>query len=73
MGAVATVVIVCEGGERLLVAQVGDTRAYLLSEDEFFQICADEDNVAYLVDNGLLSDDDAFRVTQILNTFDWRP
>lgn len=70
VGAVATVVIVCEEGQRLLVAQVGDTRAYLLSDGEFFQICEDEDNVAYLLENGFINDDDAYRVTQILNTFD---
>ncbi len=70
VGAVATVVIVCEDGKRLLVAQVGDTRAYVLSGGEFFQICEDEDNVAYLLQAGLLNDDDAYRITQILNTFD---
>ena len=70
VGAVATVVIVCEEGKRLLVAQVGDTRAYLLSEGEFFQICEDEDNIAYLVQSGMIDDDDAYRITQIINTFD---
>jgi serine/threonine protein phosphatase PrpC len=70
VGAVATVVIVCEAGQRLLVAQVGDTRAYLLSDGEFFQICEDEDNIAYLVQSGLINDDDAYRITQIINTFD---
>ena len=70
VGAVATVVIVCEAGQRLLVAQVGDTRAYLLSDGEFLQICEDEDNIAYLVQSGLLNEDDGYRITQIINTFD---
>src|SRR5690349_13459127 len=41
VGAVLTVVVVCENGKRLLVIQVGDTRAYLFSEDELIQLCAD--------------------------------
>ena len=45
VGAVATVVVICEGGKRLLVSQVGDTRAYVLTEGELIQICEDEDNI----------------------------
>lgn len=70
VGAVATVVIVCENGARLLTAQVGDTRAYLLSEGELIQLCYDEDNIEYLVSQGQLSAEDGDRITHILNTFD---
>lgn len=70
IGAVATVVIVCENGTRLLVGQVGDTRAYLYSVGELIQLLDDEDNVSYLVQNGIMSEEDGQRVTEILNTFD---
>jgi PPM family protein phosphatase len=70
VGAVTTVAIVCEGGSRLLIGQVGDTRAYVFSEGDLIQLCDDEDNVAYLIELGLLSDEDGQRITEILNTFD---
>lgn len=70
IGAVATIVIVCENGTRLLVAQVGDTRAYLYSMGDFIQLLEDEDNVSYLVQNGIMSQEDGEKVTEILNTFD---
>ncbi len=70
VGAVATVVVVCENGGRLLVAQVGDTRGYLVSEGELMQLCYDEDNIQYLVDQGWLSEDDGATVSGILNNYD---
>ncbi|MFN8531511.1 MAG: PP2C family serine/threonine-protein phosphatase [Anaerolineae bacterium] len=70
VGAVATVVIVCENGSRLLVAQVGDTRAYLFSEGELIQLCYDEDNIQYLVERGVLSEEDGARISEILNEYD---
>lgn len=70
VGAVATVVIVCENGGRLLVAQVGDTRAYLLSDGELIQLCYDEDNIEHLVTQGVLTPEDGAKVSTILNTFD---
>jgi serine/threonine protein phosphatase PrpC len=70
VGAVATVVIVCENGARLLTAQVGDTRGYLVSGGELIQLCYDEDNIQYLVDQGTLSEDDGATISQILNSYD---
>jgi serine/threonine protein phosphatase PrpC len=70
VGAVGTVVVICENGERLLVAQVGDTRAYLYTEGELIQLLEDEDNIDYLVKQGLLAEDDAARITYIVNTWD---
>ncbi len=70
VGAVATVVVVCENGGRLLVAQVGDTRAYVLSDGELIQLCYDEDNIEHLVNQGMLSPEDGSKISTILNTFD---
>ncbi len=41
VGAVVTVVVVCENGKRLLVVQVGDTRAYVFTDGELIQLRAD--------------------------------
>jgi serine/threonine protein phosphatase PrpC len=70
VGAVATVVVVCENGSRLLVGQVGDTRAYLFSGGELIQLCYDEDNIEYLVSTGVMSSEDGAKISAILNTFD---
>ncbi|MEO8609013.1 MAG: protein phosphatase 2C domain-containing protein [Chloroflexota bacterium] len=70
VGAVLTVVVVCENGKRLLVIQVGDTRAYLFSEDELIQLCADEDNIEYLEQQHIISPEDGAKIGDILNTFD---
>ncbi len=70
VGAVVTVCVVCENGARLLTAQVGDTRGYLVSGGELLQLCYDEDNIQYLVDQGQLSEDDGATLSEILNTYD---
>lgn len=70
VGAVTTVVVVCESGKRILCMQVGDTRGYVFSDGELFQLCADEDNVEYCIREGIISAADAARVTAILDTFD---
>ena len=70
VGAVATVCVVCENGKRLLTAQVGDTRGYLVSGGELLQLCYDEDNIQYLVDQGQLSEDDGATLSEILNSYD---
>lgn len=70
VGAVATVVTVCEGGARLLITQVGDTRAYLFTEGELIQLLKDEDNMEYVVKNGLVSEEDAEKVSMLVNTWD---
>lgn len=70
VGAVLTISALCEDGKRLLTVQVGDTRAYLFSEDELIQLCYDEDNIEYLVEQGTLSEEDGARITDILNRYD---
>lgn len=70
VGAVLTVVVVCENGSRLLVVQVGDTRAYLFTEDELIQLCQDEDNIEFLVQQNVISAEDGATIGDILNTFD---
>jgi serine/threonine protein phosphatase PrpC len=70
VGAVATVVVVCESTKRLLVAQVGDSRAYLYTDGDLIQLCYDEDNIEYLVRRHGLSQTDAMRISEILNTYD---
>lgn len=70
VGAVATVAVVCEDGARIFIGQVGDTRAYILSEGELIQLCEDADNIAYMVEQGLMNEVDGQRITAILNKFD---
>jgi len=69
VGAVATVVVVCENGQRLLTVQIGDTRGYLLSDGELIQLCPDEDNIEFFVRSGQLSPEDGERISAILNTY----
>lgn len=70
VGAVATVGVVCEQGQRLLVVQIGDTRGYLYTDGELIQLCPDEDNIEFFVRQGLLSAEDGNRISTILNTYD---
>lgn len=70
VGAVLTVAVVCEEGNRLLVIQVGDTRAYLYSGGELIQLCSDEDNIELLVRRNGLSEVDAEKVSAIVNAYD---
>lgn len=70
VGAVLTVVVVCEEGRRLLAVQAGDTRAYLYSGEELIQLCVDEDSIEHLVREGTLSAKDAAKISAILNTYD---
>ncbi len=70
VGAVLTVVVVCESGKRLLAMQVGDTRGYLFTDGELIQLCYDEDNIAFLMEQGVLSEEDGARITDVLNRYD---
>ena len=70
VGAVLTIGVMCENNQRLLCAQVGDTRAYLHSEGELIQLCYDEDNIEFMVSQGLLSGEDGARITDVLNAYD---
>jgi serine/threonine protein phosphatase PrpC len=69
VGAVATVVVVCENGKRLLTVQVGDTRGYLLSSGELIQLCPDEDNIEFFVRSGQITPEDGERISAILNSY----
>ncbi len=70
VGAVLTVGIICENGQRLLCAQVGDTRAYSYSDNELIQLCYDEDNIEFMASQGLISAEDGARIAGILNSYD---
>ncbi len=70
VGAVATVVVVCENGKRLLTVQVGDSRGYLFSDGELIQLCQDEDNIEYFVRSNLLTPEDAEKISLILDNYD---
>ncbi len=70
VGAVLTIGMLCENGQRLLCVQVGDTRAYLYSDEELIQLCYDEDNIEFMVSQGMLSAEDGALVTNVLNNYD---
>jgi len=70
VGAVLTVAVVCENGKRILVAQIGDTRGYMYSDGELIQLCTDEDNIELLVRQHGLSEEDAEKVSAIVNAYD---
>lgn len=70
VGAVLTVALVCENGRQVLAGQVGDTRAYLLSGGALQQLIPDEDNVELMVKLGIINQEDAGRVTRVLNDYD---
>lgn len=70
VGAVLTVAVVCENGKRLLAMQGGDTRGYLYTDGELIQLCTDEDNIEWLVRQHGLSEEDAEKVSNIVNTYD---
>ena len=70
VGAVLTIGIMCENNQRLLCAQVGDTRGYLYSDEELIQLCYDEDNIEFMVSQGLITGEDGARITDVLNGYD---
>ena len=57
MGTTATVLVLMRG--RYLIGQVGDSRAYILRDEEFFQVTKDHSYVQEQVDAGLLTPDQA--------------
>lgn len=57
MGTTATVLVLMRG--RYLIGQVGDSRAYILRDGEFFQVTKDHSYVQEQVDAGLLTPDQA--------------
>lgn len=63
-----TVVAAVIRGEKLTVANVGDSRAYLIRNGNATQISIDHNTVEEMVQNGLLSEDDAvnFKAKNVL-------
>jgi serine/threonine protein phosphatase PrpC len=57
MGTTATVLVLLKG--RYVIGQVGDSRAYLLRDGHFLQLTKDHSCVQELVDQGLLTPDQA--------------
>jgi len=57
MGTTVTALLVA--GDRMALLHVGDSRCYLLREEEFTQLTRDDTFVQALVDQGLLSPDEA--------------
>ncbi len=70
IGAVMTAVVICENGQRVLAVQVGDTRGYLYTDGDLIQLCEDEDNLKYFEEMHGLSEEDAERISTILNNYD---
>jgi serine/threonine protein phosphatase PrpC len=70
VGAVLTAALICEGGGRALIGQVGDTRAYLHNGEGLHQLSPDEDNIAFLIRAGVVSAEDGARVAAIINDYD---
>ncbi len=60
MGTTATLVGIL--GPRLLVSQVGDSRAYLVREGEAVQITRDQSFVQHLLDTGRVSEEEAYKM-----------
>ncbi len=57
MGSTATVAVF--SGEKVLIGQIGDSRAYLFSDGEIRQITKDHSYVQLLIDSGYISEEDA--------------
>ncbi|HWS38330.1 MAG TPA: protein phosphatase 2C domain-containing protein [Actinoplanes sp.] len=77
MGTTVTALLL--SGDRLAVLNVGDSRCYLLRDGEFQQLTRDDTYVQALVDQGVLTRDDARRhpqralVTQAVQGGPYRP
>lgn len=70
VGAVATVALVCENGASVLIAQIGDTRAYIMHGGLLQQVSDDDDNIGYMIDLGVIDEEDGRRVADIIDTYD---
>lgn len=71
VGAAMTVVALCDGGSRAVAAQHGDTHGYVLKEAAgLIQITEDQDLLLWDRMQGRISEEDAARVSQIIDRFD---
>jgi protein phosphatase len=59
-----TITALLRTGDRLVLAHIGDSRAYLLRDEQLEQVTADHTFVQYLVDTGKLEPDQAERHPQ---------
>ena len=59
MGTTVTAVFIAQNGDDVVISSIGDTRAYLLSEDSITQLTRDDTYVQDLVDRGAISEDEA--------------
>ncbi|HEX8682189.1 MAG TPA: protein phosphatase 2C domain-containing protein [Ardenticatenaceae bacterium] len=70
VGAAMTVVALCDGGSRAVAGQHGDTHGYVLKEAGLIQITEDQDLLLWDRMQGRISEEDAARVSQIIDQFD---
>jgi serine/threonine protein phosphatase PrpC len=71
VGAAMTVVALCDGGSRAVAGQHGDTHGYVLKEEAgLIQITEDQDLLLWDRMQGRISEEDAARVSQIIDQFD---
>lgn len=71
VGVAMTLIALCDGGSRALAAQHGDTHGYALKEEMgLIQITEDQDLLTWERINGLISEEEAVRITQAIDHFD---
>lgn len=70
--ACATVTVLCERGARAVIAQHGDTRAYLVSGGELLPLTEDQDAVGRDVETGTLPHEAGLAISAELDAFDGR-
>ncbi|MGB0389053.1 MAG: PP2C family protein-serine/threonine phosphatase [Ardenticatenaceae bacterium] len=71
VGAAMTLVALCDGGSRALMAQQGDTHGYALKEEMgLLQITEDQDLLLWEQLNGTLSAEEAAHISQAIDQFD---
>lgn len=71
VGAAMTLVALCDGGSRAVVAQHGDTHGYVLKEEVgLIQITEDQDLLLWERLNGRITEEEAARISQVIDEFD---
>ncbi|MDQ4078764.1 MAG: protein phosphatase 2C domain-containing protein [Chloroflexota bacterium] len=71
VGVALTLVALCDGGQRALLAQHGDTRGYVLKEQlGLIQLTEDQDLLMWERSSGLISEEDAAAVNEMIDHFD---
>ena len=71
VGVAMTVVVLCDGGRRAVMAQHGDTHGYALKEEMgLLQITEDQDLLLWEQLNGSLMPEEAAEISQAIDQFD---